>query len=404
MSRLLLRLAALASSPRRLGRGLLVALALLALGAWGNVGQAVAQDAAGFGLGSARRPVRVTLAPLFQGVRNDGLDVGQTTTRLGLVVPFAGRWTFSASTRYARSFGGGLTGVGGLDDAELSLTFAQRLGDATLVADLGARLPSGKQELSGQAVPGVGIDGELRTTTLTSQDFYGFAVGTFGEGFALKPSLTAAIPVGERLVLGAAVTVRYRAPYRPVAGAPGRYDPGNEVILSGGASVAALETTSVSMDLIYTRFGRDAIGDRRTVQAGRQLAVTTEVRHNLAKGYVRVVGRYQNQARSSVPDPRFSLGEGVFADQQISPSQGLVVGEWLAPVTARLSVVPRLGGRVFGSTQGAAFRQEAQQVADVSVTPTYALTNQLSASATGALTLGTFTGYQLGLQLTWSQF
>jgi hypothetical protein len=397
------RLARLSRSAVSLPARLLAALALV-VSAWGgNAAPPVAaQDASSLiGLGSARRPVQVTLAPAYQAVRDDGQTIGQTTTSLQLLVPFARRWTFAAATGYARSTGTGLTSVGGLDDLALSLTYAQPLGRSTLVASLGTRLPSGKQRLTGQPQPGVGITGELGTTTLTSQPFYGFRVGTFGEGFAFKPSLTWAVPLGERVVVGAAATYRYRGPYDPVAGAESSYDPGDEVIVSGGLSVALTGTSALSVDLAYTRFGRDELGAQATVQAGRQLALTSEVIRNLARGYVRVVGRYQDQARSSVPDSRFPLAEAVFRDQQITPTQGQVLAEVSLRVGSRLVLAPRAGARFYGAVRGAAFQQEAQQVVDVGVTPTIELGRRLSLQVTGGLTVGTFTGYQVGLGTTW---
>src|SRR4030042_3523372 len=111
-------------------------------------------------------------------------------------------------------------------------------------------MPTGRKKLS--------MD-EFITSYQISLNQYNFAVPNFGQGFNLAPGISWARPLKANIVFGAGISYQYRGPFEPFAGMSGKYDPGDEILLTGGLDFRLTETSTFSTDMIWNSYGADRL-------------------------------------------------------------------------------------------------------------------------------------------------
>jgi len=177
----------------------------------------------------------------------------------------------------------------GLTDTQLACRY--HLEAAPLVFNLEVNFPNGRKKLSLE---------EFEISTLLSLPQYNFQVSNFGQGLNVAPGFTWAVPISERFVLGLGASYQYKGKFRPLAYMREDYDPGDEILLTGGFDVRLGATTTFSADLIYTAYGTDKTGDDDVFASGHQIVANTQVRQYFGYNELRLFARYRSKAKSDL--------------------------------------------------------------------------------------------------------
>ena len=342
-------------------------------------------------LTSEQQPVRITLTPAFQWYENDGQSVHQESVRLQGFVPLGSRWQVRGGIQMATAEADNGSSLTGLDDVELSALYMRSVGAGSVVFRVDASLPTGTEELT--------LD-ELQTAGLISQSVYGFRVSGFGQGLNLKPRVTWALPLSERVVAGLGASYAFRGSYRPFASMVRSYDPGDATEVFGGVDIALSEQSGVALDLRYTRYTTDQLGDVDRVQAGDLAAGTLQYRYERENGALRVSAFYQSWSESNV-FPRIvdATETGDPTRRQLAPSFGVLQAVYQTELWGT-----RMAFRAEGRRYGETVIVDSQTLLLLGVRPSFKVSGLgegivLTPQVTG--TVGRVMGIDVGVQTSW---
>ena len=209
-------------------------------------------------------------------------------------VPLGSATSMSLRTSPATVRGRGLEPVAGLSDAQFSVSHFAEIAGGSVVVSLGMNLPSGKRALT---------QDEFETTVLLSRNFYDFRTPAFGQGFNVSPGFTWAVPLSENLVIGIGAAYQYKGAFEPIEEMEADYQPGAEVLLTGGLDVRLMPATALSGDVTITRYGADEIDGESVFESGNQIVTTIQFLKYWGFDELRVIGRYRSRARGNLVAP-----------------------------------------------------------------------------------------------------
>ena len=209
-------------------------------------------------------------------------------------VPLGSATSVSLRTSPATVRGRGVESIGGLSDAQLSLSHFAEIAGGSVVVSLGMNLPSGKRTLTQE---------EFETTVLLSRNIYDFRTPAFGQGFNVSPGLTWAIPLSENVVVGVGAAYQYKGAFEPIENMEADYQPGAEVLLTGGLDLRLMPAAALSGDVTLTRYGADEIDGESVFESGSQVVSTIQFLKYWGFDELRVIGRYRSRARGSLVAP-----------------------------------------------------------------------------------------------------
>lgn len=343
--------------------------------------QAQVEGSAAEALTSRERPTQIVLEPTYQRFEGEGRTVTQWSVPLVAVVPFGERWQTTLRGSGASAGGENLQTLSGLTDVRVGLSYAQPIGEGSLVVNANVNAPVGKKELT---------RGEFETARLLSRNFFQFRVPSFGQGFGAGTGVTWAVPVTESVVIGIGGAFRYHGSYTPTAGQDA-YDPGEEGRITGGVDVRLGKTSVLSADGSFYMYGTDTVGDVSEFEAGNQFAVRVQYLREEEVQSVRVVGYYRNQEKSTLP----IRGE---ADRtlQVLPTRGMLRGEYERPLARRVALQVSAAGRWYEETAG----QESKTLVTLGVEPQFDVGERVQVAPRGAYTAGSVSGFEGGVGLT----
>ncbi|MEP0546714.1 MAG: hypothetical protein ABJF88_07275 [Rhodothermales bacterium] len=339
-------------------------------------------------IGSQRPPVRVTAMGIFQSYNGtlveDTPEVGvaEFSAPLTIFAPLARNVGFSLRSSFTSVSGDDVTGVSGLTDTQATLSYFRPLGPGSAVVSLSANLPSGTSELEPD---------EAATAFLIGQNFYGFRLPNLGQGFNVAGGLTYAFPAGDALVIGLGAAYQLRGAYTPVAGSDD-YDPGDEILLTGGLDYGLSRVSSVALDVTYAIYSADAAGDLE-LQSGNTLSITGKWDGELGGRRAGLLGRFRTKGETEVAENlNVRLGQ-----DPVIPTQGRV--------RAHVQVA---GGRTFGldvfaqgRTYAASDLFDAKALFDVGAMPSVRLLPNATLLTRVAVTFGDLSGVEVGGGLSW---
>lgn len=352
------------------------------------VQQGVAQDGSGL-LRSQSQPLRVSVTPVYQQFTDEGQTVSELSSQIGMVIPLGQRFQVRARGQYASIEGKNFTRVNGLNDFRGTVTYAQPIGEASLVFNLNANLPVGKRELSTE---------ELQTTTFTSNNFYDFKVSSFGRGLGLAPSVTAAVPITERLVVGIGGAYQYQRGYRPAQGMEELYIPGDAMEVKGGLDYQVSRSSLLGVDVAFQYHQTDRVGDLDRFESGNKLV--GRARYLVRDGFTsfRIMARYANWEESRfLPLLRTNDGftTGTPVRRRVIPSHGMGLVSYRTRFDSGLRLSARLSGHWYSETDV----YDAKTVGSLRVSPSVKLAQTLVLAPHAKYTAGSFTGLEGGLRL-----
>ena len=206
---------------------------------------------------------------------------------------------FSLSLRGNQAIiGGDVNELTGLTDTQLSGSY--HLENANLVFNLGLNLPSGKKELTVT---------EFQTSSQIAYSYFNFQVPGFGQGLNVSPGISWAAPVSGDLVLGLGATYQYKGGFKPLANMNDNYQPGNEILITGGFDIKLAPTTTFAIDVIYTTYAEDKMASQTVFGSGDKIMIGGMLRSYQKYNELFLMARYRSKAKNS-----YYIG-GVFQEE-----------------------------------------------------------------------------------------
>lgn len=325
-----------------------------------------------------REPAQVSVSTVYQRYVDDGSVLEEASVPLVVTVPLGSRLGFSLAAVGAAAGGDDAENLGGFADVQTGLSLRQPFGQGSIVANVGFNVPSGRGELSAD---------EFATSVLLSQEFYDFRLPTFGQGFGASPGITLAYPVSDRLVLGAGVAYQYKAAFTPVTTMDAEFDPGDELLLTGGLDVRLAETSAASADVTYSTYGRDELGGNTYFESGDRLTATVQYLQNIGFDELRIVARYSSKGKGRLP----AAGGGLITEaERTVPSRGRFRVFYRKRTTPTTSIGLLAQARIYNDT--VAFSRK--QLFDAGVQPEMRVTEAATLFTRFAYTFGSFQGLE----------
>ena len=332
-------------------------------------------------LTSQRQPVRLSVQSSYQRYEDGGRSISAMSLPVAAFVPLGRHVGLDLRTSVVMAEQ--QSRLSGLNDVQVSLGYARRVGEGSLLFTLGVNVPVGKAKLSSE---------EFETATLLAQNVYDFRVPGLGQGLNVSPGLTWAVPVGEALMLGLGAAYQYRGGYEPRRGRGERYDPGDEVLLTGGLDYRLRPNVALSGDVTYTFYGNDTFGGDDFYEAGNKITTTLQLLSTQGFNEIRLLGRYRSRAKSSLP---VGGGAVVTEEEQEIPDQITATGSYRLHFSDTVSLTAVARGHFFGETT----RFSQQSVFEVGIVPEFGFSDDLHLRPQFVYTLGSFSGLEAGLAL-----
>lgn len=333
------------------------------------------------------RPVEVVVAPVYQQVDDDETTLRVWSTRARITVPIRERTLVQSSIQYGYATSETLPTVQGPTNLQLRAQHTAPVGQGRLVAAVDVDVPTGARQLTSN---------ELRTTIQTSQRPYGFRVPTFGQGWSVAPTVTWAFPVSTDLALGVGLSGAYRAGYRPLANSATDYVPGNEIEVRIGGDYRASPASTFALDGKATYITPDTEGGESRFEARYTLSARAQYMHQRNDHVLRVQARYEGWPESRYR-PVLLTDDG--SDTSSLVTQRVLPSVWEAAVGYTRSLQSRaaLGLRADIAHYTATNRFSAQTIGRAQVIPRLRWSS-FTISVHGAVTLGSFTGFETGFR------
>ena len=224
-----------------------------------------------------------------------------------------------------------LNRIRGLTDTQVTYTYFVRKYNVAL--NMGINMPTGKEELTPE---------EFRTSVLISQNIYDFQVPNYGQGWNFTPGVTWAHPLSDDLVLGLGVSYQYKGKFKSLDTIDD-FNPGDEVLISGGVDVRLSKSATFSSDVIFINYGTDRIGSEEIFDTGNKIIVHARVRKYIRHNELSLLARYRSRARNHI-----AAASGLIPDEKtITPDQFDVQGLYRIHVNRRFELTISGEGRFY---------------------------------------------------------
>lgn len=360
--------------------GLLLALGCL----MGGTGMGLQAQAQGPSLQSDREPIRISVDPTYQYYDTEqGQVLTQVSTYLSVSVPVTQRLSVRARGAYARMGGDNLDRVQGPTDVSGRVSYAQPVGEGSVILQVRANAPTGKDELT---------DDELATTRPISQNFYDFRVSSFSRGTSIAPQVTWAVPLSDRFVVGIGGSYQYQAGFRPQQNLSSEYTPGDGVKVNGGLDYKITDGSAIGVNGTFRRYDEDTVGGTPRFDAGNQFSGTLRYLRQSGFTSIRILARYASWAES-----RFGFRDGNFTDQrQVIPEHGVLLGAYSTRLTDAIDLRVRASGHWYGDT----VQSNEKLFGRAYVSPAFELGEGLTLAPHGTATYGSYLGLGGGVRIT----
>lgn len=334
-------------------------------------------------LSSQQRPIDVVFGAVYQ-TYTDGTgpaerEISELSIPTAVFVPLGSSLGLSVLASHATVSGDNLETISGLTDVKLGASFYQRVGQGSLVVSIGANIPVGETEFTEE---------EYSTAVAQSLHVYNFRVRGYGQGFNVAPGFTFAYPVSERVVLGVGASYQSRGGYRPVVLLDSDYNPGDEVLVTGGIDIRLSQTLNFSADATYTTYDPDTIEEEEVFTAGDKLTATGQLLGRFGFNELRLLARYRSPDGSTIP----ATGALPERTVQTIPTELFLHASYEQRIARRFSIGLMAQGRLF---EEATF-YDALTLIDVGLLPTIRFTDGVALETRFLYTTGDIEGFEAG--------
>ncbi|MDZ7341559.1 MAG: hypothetical protein ONB27_09405 [candidate division KSB1 bacterium] len=231
------------------------------------------------------------ILPLYQSWaigKGPTYSYSEFSVPIAVYIPLNRNMSINLLASQATADGDGLEKLTGISDTQVSIAYY--LESYHLIFNCGINVPSGKKELE--------LD-EFGTSALLSLSYFNFQVPNFGQGMNISPGVSWALPVNDKLVLGAAASYQIKGKYKPIKAMPDDYEPGDELLLSGGIDLRLGIMTTFAADFIFTTYGKDKVGSQSVFLSGRKSGINLKFQTFINYNELLLLGQYRTKGKNS---------------------------------------------------------------------------------------------------------
>ena len=260
---------------------------------------------------TGRRDDLIRLMPIYQRwSQGKGNEFAQFSVPVYVRLAFGRSLSLALRGSQATASGGNVQKLSGVTDTQLSFFCSA----ANFIFNLGFNFPSGKRALTYD---------EFLTTSLLSLNHYNFQTPSYGQGFNVSPGFTWAWPLSEKFAVGLGASYQYKGKFKPLAFID-NYDPGDEILLTGGLDWRMGETAKFAVDVIFTLYGKDKIDTNVVFAAGNRFVTHAQFRQNFGYDEIFLFARYLSRGKNSLAVGGALLPE----DKKSAPDQIEMIGHY----------------------------------------------------------------------------
>ncbi len=270
----------------------------------------------------------------YQSWSVDDLQITQLAAPVSVLVPLQRRLSLEVRTAYA-SGSGDVENLAGMTNTFVGLVYKIERPDIAFT--LGTGLPTGKKELTQE---------ELETSMLVSHPTFRFQAPVLGEGASVNAGAVYALVLGDRIAIGAGVTYHYRGAFAALQGYD-EYDPGDEVLVTGGIDVQLGEASNISLDVSFTSYSSDKLGAMEVFSSDNRLVVYSQFSKSFGRDDLWLMARMSGKGKGSVGFSGILIPES----EKTEPNQFELKGSYNHPFSDEFNLRFMLGTRLFEETQ-----------------------------------------------------
>lgn len=282
------------------------------------------------------REPAVRLMSFYQSWSSDDQRLSQFSAPLSLYLPLGRESAVELRVALA-STSGDFEKLSGLSNTHIGFTY--HLEQPDIVFALGTGLPTGKKELT---------QAELQTSVLLSNPAFNFRVPGFGEGASFDAGAIWAFQTSDNVVFGAGAAYYYRGGFAALEGYDD-YDPGDELLFTGGVDFQLAEASNVSFDVSFTSYSADKLGGAEVFSSGNRLVVYGQYARAFGNDELWLMARVKTKGKGSVAIGGILLPEA----EKTEPNQFELMGSYTFPASEQISLKLMAEGRIFDETPSA---------------------------------------------------
>jgi len=198
----------------------------------------------------------------------------------------------------------------------------------------------------------------------------------------VSPSLTWALPARENFVLGLGASYQYKGQFTPLTNSSLDYDPGDEMLLTGGFDTRLSATATLTGDVIFTFYGKDKINGGEILGPGNKLVVNLQFRQYFGFDELWLLARYRSRAKNDL------LVNGVLTPENVktNPDQVELAGHYRRRFSRRISTRFFAEGRFYQNTPAV----EGVKLFGAGLAPSFALSENFQLLAQLKYQTGSF--------------
>jgi hypothetical protein len=179
--------------------------------------------------------------------------------------------------------------LNGLTDLQIQLR--QKVQSINTMFEAGVSLPSGKSSLT---------NSEFASTILLSRNLFNFRNPVLGQGTNIFLGATWAEELSNDFVVGAGLSYQLRGEYQPFEKQESKYNPSNELLISGGVDYRIDKSKTFSTDIVGIFFNEDEVDGDVVFTAGNRFIYSLGYRQYFNNNVLRISARYRYSAEAEL--------------------------------------------------------------------------------------------------------
>ena len=302
----------------------------------------------------------VRFMPLYQcWTRDGGSSISEISAGMFAYVPLRRNLSISLRETPAAVSSDISRDIHGLSDMQMDLSFYQE--SMQMLFFLGLNLPTGKGSLS---------YAEYTTSYLISLNEYNFKVPNFGQGFNIAPGVSWVREMSDNVVIGIGASYQYRGAFQPFKDLNQKYNPGDEILITGGIDFRLNSTSTLSFDGIYTLYGKDKMDDNETYKSGNKILISSQFKKYFEYNQLLVLLRYRSKDKNQVA----IAGSLITEEERTIPNQFEFLMQYRLRVRKEFYTSFLFEGRFFDETA----LYKSTNIFGIGVLPEVMLSNKFS--------------------------
>ncbi|MBL7095688.1 hypothetical protein ISS22_17170 [candidate division KSB1 bacterium] len=177
--------------------------------------------------------------------------------------------------------------LAGLSDTWLRANYS--FADDRALASFGIGIPTGKTELDSS---------EIVLARLLSEQSFKFQLPVYGQGLTVSGGVMYAMPVSEKITIGAGLNFVLRNAYKFSTMNSVEYNPGEQFGINVGFDYVIMENLTSNVDIVYNYYTSDKMKDEEIFTSGPRISSKIGLMYQQRSSYYWIRAAYQAKAKN----------------------------------------------------------------------------------------------------------